>query len=646
MDSRFLLSVLKNKLLMPVYMVLIIAGALQLLVNQGLIRLKADDLANLVESKLTASTDTTAKDLKAAEAQLLNQLHLMRQNTATELSGQLQSQLAERQEQIAVKTKQVAIQQTQSLAEVIGLVGAPFIWDQDVPRLTQLVEMADARPSILFAVFFDQYGKRITRYVDRTDPVVKDLIKQGKGKGGLGKVLNAAEADPDIVVITSNISPKGEVIGQFKVGLSTTAIKEEMARLESQFGATIQASTDAVDRVLNTTTSDVAGQLKASLGQIEQRANTQNDQVLASIESRVDDLEQSLVSLSLVSVLLLLFAVAIILGIRVVMKVERLNRAIWAIAEGKADLTQRVQLKGKDEISHMAAGMNQFIERIQHIVKDVHQSTALATSQSEEQKRASEIVANAVKLQQTEIRQVAGALDEMTGSAQKVADRIQAVANTVDNVNRETVETAEISRLARTSLESMVKEIDTATGVVEQVNGHSQEIGSVLTVIGNIAEQTNLLALNAAIEAARAGESGRGFAVVADEVRSLASKTQQSTTEIQSIIERLQKGSMQAVQAIQRAGDSVDESTGSFHKADTRFETIGTLVADLHDAATEIAAAAEQQTVVANQINDNVGHIEKSADQTAEAVLSSDQSSQEINKVIRHLEQQMAQFRF
>jgi len=645
MASRFLKSLISSRLFRPVFIVLIVAGVAQVVISQWLISDQVERLVSTAGSALEASSDQLSESFENTRDDVRLRLQTMREESVGQLADELTRQQSDQQERVAENVRNAVMAEAQGLADVLAAVAAPLIWDRDIPRLTHLVELADARESVLFAVYFDQYGERMTRYVDRTDERVRRLMEQGEGRGAAGRVLEAASRDPNIVIITADIKPKGSAIGQLKLGLSLEGINRDLAQLKEEFSATLVGSIDTSRQTLEAETEQVNQRLQQQLADMGADTQSRISETVNALRLEASRLSSSLTLVAVGSMVILLILVAAVLGGGVLPRVLRLNSAIRGIAEGEADLTRRVNLKGNDELTEMARGVNQFIARIQELVTDVKSSAESAVGQAQTQGEISRDAVAAVSAQQQEVAEVSETMAAMSHSIAGVADNIQEVAGAVRSVSDESEATASISRDVLKRLDDVVLNVQKAVEAVSALDKQSTQITKVLSVIGAIAEQTNLLALNAAIEAARAGESGRGFAVVADEVRTLASRTQKSTTEIETIIEGLQKGSKTAVSVIGEVSKQVTESSAEFRRADEHFDQINQLLSSLQERALGISSVAEQEGRNAEKVSVSVEGIARSSETTVEAIQRSDNASLKIGELLAALQAKASQFR-
>ena len=319
--------------------------------------------------------------------------------------------------------------------------------------------------------------------------------------------------------------------------------------------------------------------------------------------------------------------------------------AMKDISEGEGDLTLRLNVSGTDEIGQLAESFNGFISKMQGLIREVTSSTSQLSAAAEEMSMITDETRTGVQRQQSETALVATAVNEMSSTVHEVASSAETAASAASQADSQSEQGKQVVSSTVSSIRTLASEVETAATVISQLEKDSESIGSVLEVIRGIAEQTNLLALNAAIEAARAGEQGRGFAVVADEVRSLASRTQESTREIQEMIERLQKGSRDAVKAMQSGQEQAHQTVEQASQAETALDEISTAVAQINEMNAHIAEASRQQGEVVEEINKNIVNITQVADASANGADQLSTASQEMANLAVNLESQVSHFK-
>jgi len=315
------------------------------------------------------------------------------------------------------------------------------------------------------------------------------------------------------------------------------------------------------------------------------------------------------------------------------------------ISEGEGDLTKRLQVKGNDELTKLTQGFNLFSEKIKTLVIDVHQSADNVKTNADALNNLNQ---NAKTLAEEQTAQTGQLEISMTEMQQTINE----IAQNAENAAHETNEGKLFAQAGQQIVLETVKEIKTlseniqdASKVIKSLAEDSENIGGVLDVIRSISEQTNLLALNAAIEAARAGEQGRGFAVVADEVRTLASRTGQSTEEIQKMIHKLQQGSHSAVMVIEESAEKATETTLHVNQANESLHKISAVMQRINDMNVQVATAAEEQSLSAKEINDSVTRIAMLSQESLQGTESAAERSAELSEMGENLTAQLSSFK-
>ena len=322
---------------------------------------------------------------------------------------------------------------------------------------------------------------------------------------------------------------------------------------------------------------------------------------------------------------------------------KKLGQVMNQVAAG--DMTVSFKAQSQDELGELGQVFNETVSKIHQLIERVGQTVVEVERQADRVQQVSGESNQAVAGQRGQIDLIATAMNEMSATAQEVAHSAAAAVGSAQSVNDETVSGRALVESQVGSIQRLAGEIDQSVGVINKLASDSASISQVLDVIKGIAEQTNLLALNAAIEAARAGEQGRGFAVVADEVRNLAKRTQQSTEEIESMIAKLQSGVGAAVKAMSASHKMADTTVSESGKVQQALENILGAVGMIVDQNQQIATAAEEQTAVAQDIDQNIVQISQAGELTAEGASQTEQASRELSGLVARLKQLIGAFR-
>lgn len=309
------------------------------------------------------------------------------------------------------------------------------------------------------------------------------------------------------------------------------------------------------------------------------------------------------------------------------------------------DLTKEVSSNGNDEMARLIKALDVMRNNLHDMVADMGNSSSQLAAASEELTAVSNESKHNINIQQSEVEQAATATNEMTSTIQEVAKNAASASEAAMTASESTVEGKQVVQKTVESIGDLAEDIEKASNVIHELESHSEKIGGVLDVIKNIAEQTNLLALNAAIEAARAGEQGRGFAVVADEVRTLASRTQESTTEIESMVDQLQNGARESVAVMVTSREKATKTVEQANAAGTALHSITESVSLISDMNTQIATAAEEQSSVADEINRNITSINDLGKETSTGANETSSACEELAQLAASLQNLIDRFK-
>ncbi|PWB26564.1 methyl-accepting chemotaxis protein [Pseudomonas sp. NDM] len=620
--------------------------SLDLLGSSLSLRRDLETLNNLVQIDVTLGQSGKAGNVEA-QIQTLEQAVLARLEGLTAMTEdpeQIRQFEAKRDEMIAAFKAQQAESSLQSKSALIGkLLASAQIFSQIITSQAGLSR--DNQSDI----------RQLSELVTLITPSVTQTLGEGRAMGSysLGQgFLNSSSSTrfDELLVQIEKLQAEYALKLQDALGSSSAARESLSAQADSSKASLKQASELFEEQVVMADTLDAPWQgFYDQVTGLMEHTYQLNQATLKFLDSQLQQrLAQNRMhmvlqasALSVVFVLIFYLYGGFYASTRTTLK--SLGAMMDRVAAG--DMTVNFKASSRDELGELGEVFNGTVKKIHDLIERVGHTVGEVERQAGQVESVSAQSNQAVAGQRTQIEQVATAMNQMSATSMEVARSAAAAVSSAHSVNDETLSGRGLVESQQGSIAALASEIDQSVLVINQLASDSQSISRVLEVIKSIAEQTNLLALNAAIEAARAGQQGRGFAVVADEVRTLAKRTQQSTEEIEQMIAKLHGGVGAAVKAMGVSHQMANGTVGQSEKVQQALENILGAVGMIVDQNQQIAAAVEQQTAVAHDIDQNIVEINRAGERTAQGAHQTEDASRALSAQVVELKQLISAFR-
>ena len=523
--------------------------------------------------------------------------------------------------------------------------------------LSQLSEVSDNLSSTLLDITDteseDPHLETLIGLANDLDNLMLTLIKTSEDLSKQSNAVRTVAIAKELTFINADVTSKLTFLINSSAGIIEQDLLNSLTSEHSKLVPLVSGNR-SIESIKLTLLKNIdnAAQLNKQTNQ-QTIAGVKNIEIVLHAASKSAELSEKKILESVSSgkyqvTIVMIFAIiiAIFVSYRTVKSISqplnKINRALNSLANG--DLTHNIEHETKDEFGELTKNINHLAMSLRSVITSIATGSRQLATASEQTSSITQETTKAIGEQQLQVDQAAAAINEMSLSAGQVSEHAVSTLEELQATNSQAIEIAGISDKNKTTITSLSTNISNAADVINKLHDDSTNIGSIIDVIRGIAEQTNLLALNAAIEAARAGEQGRGFAVVADEVRNLANRTQQSTTEINGMVELIQSGAQQAVKVMEVSHAHAQACVDDSEKTSNSLHDMSEALVRVEEKSSQISQAAQEQNIVSNEISQLLESIVEIANNTSQGAAQTEQATIEVENLAVELQSAAGNF--